>query len=273
LVPPRARRRIAGLAALSALVSVLAYSGIAAYLYFTQESLIFHPRPLAQDYRFALPGVEELRIPVEGAELSALHLKLPDPRGVVFFLHGNSGNLQSWASSIDFYRRVNYDLFIIDYRGFGKSSGRITSEAQLHADVARAWNWMAPQYAGRKRVVYGRSLGTGPAVKLASEVQPDLTILVSPYLSLDAMAHENYPWLPSAINRYPMHSDQWMPRLNRPVLVLHGDQDLTIPARQAEALSKLQPAARLVIIPGAGHNDIQRYPLYLDAIAGALAEL
>jgi pimeloyl-ACP methyl ester carboxylesterase len=64
-----------------------------------------------------------------------------------------------------------------------------------------------------------------------------------------------------------------MPRLNRPVLVLHGDQDLTIPARQAEALSKLQPAARLVIIPGAGHNDIQRYPLYLDAIAGALAEL
>ena len=270
---PRRARRIAGLAAISGLLSLLAYCGVAGFVYFTQESLIFHPVPLSVDYRFALPGVEEARIPVEGAELSALHLKLPNPKGVVFFLHGNSGNLQSWLTSVDFYRRVNYDLFIIDYRGFGKSSGRIESEAQLHADVKRAWQWLAPQYAGKQRVIYGRSLGTGLATKLATEVQPDLTILVSPYLSLDAMARERYPWLPSVINRYPMRSDEWITQIKRPVLVLHGDIDGVVPLSQGQRLARLQPASTLVIVPGAGHNDIQRFPVYLDTIADALGTL
>ena len=270
--PPRTRR-IAGLAAISGLLSLLAYCGVAGFVYFTQESLIFHPVPLSADYRFALPGVEEVRIPVEGAELLALHLKLPSPKGVMFFLHGNSGNLQSWLTSVDFYRRVNYDLFIIDYRGFGKSSGRIESEAQLHEDVKRAWQWLAPKYAGKQLVIYGRSLGTGLAAKLATEVQPDLTILVSPYLSLDAMARERYPWLPSVINRYPMRSDEWITQIKRPVLILHGDIDGVVPLSQGQRLARLQPASTLTIVPGAGHNDIQRFPVYLDTVAGALGTL
>ncbi|HEX9392238.1 MAG TPA: alpha/beta fold hydrolase [Usitatibacteraceae bacterium] len=271
--PPPRKHRIAGLALVGALVSMLAYCGVAGFVYVTQESLIFHPVPLPADFRFALPDVTEVRIPVEGATLSALQLKLPNPRGVVFFLHGNSGNLQSWIGSVDFYRRVDYDLLVLDYRGFGKSSGRISSEAQLHEDVRRAWQWLAPQYAGKKKVIYGRSLGTGLATMLASEVQPDLTILVSPYLSLDAMARERYPWLPSAINRYPMHSDAWVPQVKRPLLILHGDNDSVIPLRQGRELAGLQPAAKLVIVPGAGHNDLQRFPVYLDAITDALDTL
>ncbi len=270
---PQKRRRIAGLAAVAGLVSLLAYGGIAGFVYFTQEALIFHPTPLPADYRFNLPDVQEVRIPVEGAELSALQLKLPNPKGVVLFLHGNAGNLQSWVGSVDFYRRVNFDLLVLDYRGFGKSSGRIASEAQLHEDVRRSWQWLTPQYAGKKLVVYGRSLGTGLAAKLASEVQPDLTILVSPYLSLDAMARERYPWLPSAINRYPMHSDAWLPAVKRPVLILHGDQDGVIPLGQGQALARLQPAAKMVVVPGAGHNDLQRFAVYLDAISAAMNAL
>ncbi len=270
---PQKKRRIAGLAGVATLLGLLAYGGIAGVVYLNQEALIFHPTPLPADYRFTLPDVSEVRIPVDGAELSALQLKLPAPKGVVLFLHGNAGNLQSWIGSVDFYRRVNFDLLVIDYRGFGKSGGHISSEAQLHDDVQRAWQWLAPQYAGKKMVVYGRSLGTGLAAKLASEVQPDLTILVSPYLSLDAMARERYPWLPAAINRYPMHSDQWLPAIKRPVLILHGDQDGVIPLGQGQALAKLQPAAKMVVVPGAGHNDLQRFPVYLDAISNTMSAL
>ena len=93
----------------------------------------------------------------------ALHLRLPAPKGVVFFLHGNGGSLESWFINPEFYRRANYDLFMIDYRGYGKSTGQIESEAQLRADVRAAWATVAPQYAGRKVVFYGRSLGTGLA--------------------------------------------------------------------------------------------------------------
>lgn len=270
--PPRVRwaRRIA--IALVAL-PLLAWVAIVALVYFGQEGLIFHPQKLAPDYAFTLPGVVEEKIAVPGAELSALHFRLPNPKGVVFFLHGNGGNLQSWVTGVDFYRRVNYDLVMIDYRGYGKSTGRIDSEAQLHADVRAAWDRVAQEYAGKKRVVYGRSLGTGLAARLSAEVQPDLTVLVSPYSSLLAMGSDVYPWLPSFINRYTMRSDRWVTAIRNPVLILHGDKDSLIPIAQARLLMEARSGTEMVVVPEAGHNDIHQYSQYLDTLARKLAGL
>jgi pimeloyl-ACP methyl ester carboxylesterase len=253
--------------------SVLGYCVIGGYVYFKQENLIFRPVPLAADYRFAIPGVEEVAVPVAGATLSALHLRLPQPAGVVFFLHGNGGNLHTWMTNVDFYRRVNYDLFMLDYRGYGKSTGQVDSEQQLHDDVKAAWNQIVPQYRGKRLVIYGRSLGTGLAAKLASETQPDLTILVSPYLSLQAMGDEQYPWLPASINRYPMHSDQWLTAITRPVVIVHGDRDTLIPILHGERLQKLRAKTEMLVITGAGHNDIHKFPAYLDGLADKLMKL
>ena len=251
----------------------LGYCLIAGYVYFKQENLIFHPVPLPADYRFAIAGVEEVTVPVAGATLSALRLRLPHPAGVVFFLHGNGGNLESWMTNVEFYRRVNYDLFMLDYRGYGKSTGHVESEQQLHDDVKAAWNLVAPQYAGKRVVIYGRSLGTALAAKLASETQPDLTILVSPFISLQAMADAHYPWLPAFINRYPMHSDRWLTAITRPVVIVHGDRDTLIPISQGEALQKMRAATEMLVISGAEHNDIHEFPAYLDALAERLQRL
>ena len=133
-------------------LAVLGYVVIVAFVYFRQEKLIFSTVPLSPDHQFSIPDALEVKVPVTGAQLSAVHLRLPNPKGVVFFLHGNSGNLQTWLTGVDFYRRVNYDLFMIDYRGYGKSSGRIESEAQLHDDMRVAWSKVAPLYAGKKLV-------------------------------------------------------------------------------------------------------------------------
>ncbi len=253
--------------------ALLGYGVIAAYVYAQQESLIFRPAPLAADHRFAIPGVDEVRVPVAGAELSALHFRLPNPTGIVFFLHGNAGNLQTWLTSVDIYRRVNYDLFMVDYRGFGKSTGQVESEQQLHDDVKAAWNQIAPQYAGKKIAIYGRSLGTGLATRLARDIQPDLTILVSPYVSLQAMGDEQYPWLPGFINRYPMRSDEWLTAIARPVVILHGDRDTLIPISHGEKLKALRAATEMLVITGAGHNDIHKFPAYLDGLAERLQKL
>jgi len=140
-----------------------------ARLWFKQEKLLFAPDVLAASHPLAkAPDIHELTIDVPGAQLSALHLRLPAPKGVVFFLHGNGGSLESWFINPEFYRRANYDLFMIDYRGYGKSTGHIESEAQLRTDVRAAWATVAPQYAGRKVVFYGRSLGTGLAAGAAA---------------------------------------------------------------------------------------------------------
>ena len=274
LRPGSRRAMIARRVALSLLgLGLLCYAMVVAFVYFRQEKLIFHPLPLNADHEFKIADVEEVKVPVEGAELSALHLRLPNPKGIVFFLHGNSGNLQSWLTSVDFYRRVNYDLFIIDYRGYGKSSGQIESEAELHADVRTAWNSIAPKYAGKKLVVYGRSLGTGLAAKLAGDVQPDLTVLVSPYASLKALGDARYPWLPTALNRYPMRTDLWLPAIKGAVMIEHGDIDSAIVLSNGEALKQIRSATELIVVTGAGHNDIHKFPMYLDTLSERLKNL
>jgi pimeloyl-ACP methyl ester carboxylesterase len=246
------------------------YAALLALLWWQQERLLFAPQVLAPDHRFALGAdVHERYVDVPGARLHALHLKLPAPRGVVFFLHGNSGSLDNWFVNLEFYRRANYDLFMFDYRGYGKSGGHVTSEAQLHADARVAWDLLAPEYVGKKLVLYGRSLGTALAARLGADVEPDLTVLVSPYESMRALAAEVYPWVPSAVLRYPLDTAAAVSRLRRPLWLVHGEADTLIPARHSHALQRAQPSATLHIVPGAGHNDLQEFEDYRAALRRA----
>jgi len=256
------------------LLPVLAWAAVTAALWWTQESLLFHPEPLPADARLSIePDVQERLVDVPGAKLSVLELRLPEPRGVVFFLHGNAGNLQSWFTDTEFYRRAGFDLVMPDYRGYGKSTGRIESEAQLHADVMAVWREVAPRYAGKRVVFYGRSLGTGLAAELAATVPPDLTVLVSPYASIVGMARGHYPWLPPQVVRYPLRTDRVIGRIRGPLLLVHGDRDELIPFSESAKLQAIAPHARLVRIEGGGHNDLQDLPAYRQAMADALAAL
>lgn len=247
------------------------YGAVLACIWWGQEALLFAPQPLAQDHVFKFgPDVQERWIEVPGARLNALHLQLPNPKGVVFFLHGNSGNLESWFVNTDFYRRANFDMFMFDYRGYGKSSGSIQSQAQLEADALEAWNQIAPQYAGKRRVIFGRSLGTGLAAALAAQVQPEQTVLVSPYESMLALAQQHYPWVPAALLRYPLRTDLALPQLRGPLLLAHGEKDTLIPPAHSQKLQKLAPQAKLTLVPDAGHNDLQRFDAYLGPVRVAM---
>jgi uncharacterized protein len=266
-VVARALRTLAG----AALFAALLYATLLALVWWQQERLIFLPSPLPAEHRFDFGAdVHEAWVEVPGARLHALHLRNALPRGVVFYLHGNAGNLDSWFSHADFYRRQNLDLFMLDYRGYGKSSGRIESQAQLEADVRAAWASIAPHYVGKKRVFFGRSLGSALAAGLAAEEQPDLTVLVSPYESMAALAAEHYRWVPQALLRYPLRTDEALARVKSPVLLLHGQRDDLIEPRHSERLLRVAPRAERVLIESAGHNDLQEFPAYFEAIAARL---
>jgi uncharacterized protein len=267
-LPRWARTAAVILAALAA----LGYTGALALLYVTQERIILPASALAADYRFQFDQpFEEVWIPVPGASLHALHFKQPNPRGVVFFLHGNAGNLVSWTTGVDFYRRVNYDLFIVDYRGYGKSTGHIENEAQLYADARAAYDAMAPLYRDKPIVIYGRSLGTALAASLARDVQPRLLILVSPFSSLAASAAQAYPWAPDWVLKYPLRTDAIIGDVKSPILLIHGSEDKLIPISHSERLKALaRSPVELLVVPGAGHSDIHKFPVYLDGLAARL---
>jgi pimeloyl-ACP methyl ester carboxylesterase len=255
----------------AALTVGLLYAVLLGLVWWQQERLIFLPSRLAVDHRFDFGAdVHEAWVDVPGARLNALHLRNAQPRGVAFFLHGNAGSLDSWFTNAEFYRRLNLDLFMLDYRGYGKSSGRIASQEQLEADVRAAWASIAPRYAGLRRVVLGRSLGSALASGLAAELQPELTVLVSPYESMAALAAEHYRWVPQALLRYPLRTDEALSRVRSPVLLVHGERDSIIGPEHSQRLVAAAPHAELVLIPGAGHNDLQQFPAYLDALAARL---
>lgn len=253
------------------------YTAAIGYLYFRQERLLFEPirlpadQPLVDD-----PDVHEQWIDVPGARLSAACLRLPDPRGVVFFLHGNSGNLTDCLAEIDAFRRINFDVVMFDYRGYGKSTGCIASEEQLRADVRAVWAEFAPQYQGKRVVISGQSLGTGLAAGLAAELcaagqTPDLTLLVSPYTSGRALADELYPWVPRQVLRYPLHTLEHAIALKGPLMLIHGDKDELIGIHHSEALRSAVPKAQLLRIEGGGHNNLHKFPIFRKALEGALA--
>ncbi len=254
-------------------LGVLAYGGVAAFFYGSQESLIFKPVPLPAAYVSTLSDTTEVAIPVDGATLSALHFKRPDAKGVVFFLHGNSGNVSSWLKTTDFYAKNNFDVFMIDYRGYGKSTGHIESEAQLHQDVMTAWKFIAPQYEGRKRAIFGRSLGATLAAKLASEVTPDWTALVSPFYNLNAMREDYYAYLPAALMRYTFTTNAWLPKIKTPVTIVHGDVDPLIHFSHAERLHAIAPNTELVKIEGGTHSNLHHLQSYLDALSAKMQKL
>lgn len=253
-----------------------AYTAAIGWLWFRQERLLFEPTPLdpAQPL-IDQPDVHERWIEVPGARLSTAQLRLPQPRGVVFFLHGNSGNLRDCLVDLDAFRQVNFDVVMFDYRGYGKSSGRIASEEQLRADVRTVWAAFAPLYEGKRVVIAGQSLGTALAAGLAAELcaggqGPDLTLLVSPYSSARALASELYPWVPRQVLRYPLHTAEHAARLSGPLMLIHGDKDELIGIHHSHALRTAAPAAQLLCVEGAGHSDLHKFPSFRAAWHGAL---
>jgi len=252
------------------------YTAAIGWLWFRQERLLFEPTPLPpHEPLVSDDDVHETFIEVPAARLSAAQLRRSDPRGVVFFLHGNSGNLRDCLVDLDAFRQVNFDVVMFDYRGYGKSSGSIASEAQLRADVRAVWSHYAPQYEGRRIVIAGQSLGTALAAGLAAELcasgrEPDLTVLVSPYSSMRALADELYPWVPHQVLRYPLHTAEHAARLKGRLMLIHGDKDKLIGIHHSHALRTAAPAAQLLCVEGAGHGDLHTFASFRQALHGAL---
>jgi uncharacterized protein len=133
---------------------------------------------------------------------------------------------------------------------------------------------MAPLYRDKPVVIYGRSLGTALATALARDVHPRLLVLVSPFTSLAASATEAYPWAPQWILKYPLRTDAIIGEVKCPILLIHGTDDKLIPLVHSERLKALaRSPLELLVIPGAGHSDIHKFPAYLDGLAARLIEV
>jgi fermentation-respiration switch protein FrsA (DUF1100 family) len=231
---------------------------------------------LPPDYAFSFgQPFEEVRIPVPGALLDALHFKQPNPRGLVFFLHGNAGDLSTWTTGIDFYRKVNYDLFIIDYRGYGKSEGA-PNEHGLYLDARAAWDYLVNERRVHPNqiVIFGKSLGGAPAIDLASQVEPAGLIIQSSFTSAGDMAARVLPFFPRILLHTKMDSIGKIAHVRCRKLFIHSRADEVVPFELGRRLFDAAPEPKAFYeVKGAPHNStyIVGGKPYFDAIRGFLA--
>jgi pimeloyl-ACP methyl ester carboxylesterase len=249
------------------------YVALCCVLYFKQESLLFFPSRLRADHQFRFSGrFEERWMPVaDGTRLHGLLFHAPNSKGLVFYLHGNGGAVDSWGEAATAYTDLGYDVFFLDYRGYGKSEGRISSQAQLLNDVQTVYQRLLPEYPENRTVILGYSVGTGPATWLAAQQHPKLLILQAPYFSMRDLATRLYPFVPGFLVRYPLPTNELIGKVSAPVVLFHGDRDEVIYYESSLKLKALlKPSDKLIVLPGAGHNGMTDNPLYRRALAKLL---
>ncbi|OWY18903.1 alpha/beta hydrolase [Sphingobacteriales bacterium UPWRP_1] len=258
---------------LSAIALLIAlYLAACIIAYFIQEWFIFHPEKLPADfqYQYEYPFEEVFLHPEPGAVINGLHFKLPRAKGVVFYFKGNSRSVKGWGKFARDFLGKDYNFFMIDYRGFGKSRGR-RSEATLYHDCQVAYNYLKTLYPEEKIIVYGRSMGSGFATRIAAENNPQKLILDSPYYSFIETARRFLPFLPVAkIIKYHIRTDLWMPGVKCPVFILHGTKDRLIPFSSGKKLSLLSQNGVIIPIEDAGHNNLPRFAAYHDHLYAIL---
>ncbi|MEM6525464.1 MAG: alpha/beta fold hydrolase [Bacteroidota bacterium] len=248
------------------LLVLLVYAVISVLLYYLQEYFLFKPEKLPKEFQFYYENqaVEEYDIETrDGAIINGLHFKTENPRGVVLYLKGNSKSMKGWGKFAVDFTRHNYDVIMVDYRGFGKSTGRRSQKAIKH-DLQHIYNQIRERVDEKYIILYGRSMGSGFATKLASMNNPRMLILDAPYYSLKKVARRYLPFMPlSVILRYPMPTYKWLKYVNCPVHIIHGTNDKLIPFSSSVKLSKINPErTRLHSVIGGGHKNLNTFESY-----------
>jgi pimeloyl-ACP methyl ester carboxylesterase len=252
---------------------ILGYLLLLGIYYLVQERLIFKPEKLDQDfiYKYDTP-FKELFFDVEpGVRINGLHFIVNKPHGLILYFHGNSRSIKGWAKYARDFFRYNYDVVLVDYRGFGKSTGKRSEDLMLK-DMQFVYDTLAIQYTEHHIIVYGRSLGSGFAAKIASDNKPRYLILDAPYYSFTKAIERFLPILPIRfILRFQLRTDKWIRHVNCHTYIIHGTKDRLLPISNSQKLQALNPGKiTLIRIHGGGHNNLPTFNEYHNFIRDIL---
>lgn len=259
------------------LVGVAAYALFVGYLYLAQDRLFFFPTSslvTAPDHHgLAYEDVELLT--EDGVRLHGWFVPAPRPRATLLFFHGNGGNISHRIDSLQVFHELGLSVFILSYRGYGRSEGR-PGEAGIRRDADAAWRYLREDQgvAASRLVIFGRSLGAAVAAELAARNAPGAVILESPFTSAGDLGAEVYPWLP--VRRLIRHEYEVLGRMvaiDAPILVVHSRDDEIVPFEHGRRIADAAGAPLLEL--RGGHNDafLRSRTAYLQGLRSFLDPL
>jgi alpha-beta hydrolase superfamily lysophospholipase len=251
------------------------YTCLCICLFLFQEHLIFFPQQLSQDYQFQFDeGFDELDFKtVDGTSLSGVLFKADSTKGLVFVLHGNAGSINSCGNAAKVYTDLNYDVFFLDYRGYGKSEGTISGQKQLFEDNQFVYDSLKKGYNEEDIIIMGYSIGTGMAAKLASDNKPQQLVLQAPYYNMTELMKQRMPFIPTYILKYTFATNDYLRACNMPITIFHGTRDQVIPHTSSLRLQEeFKSQIKLIVLEGQGHNGISENEQFEKELKSILAD-
>ncbi|MCF6308152.1 MAG: alpha/beta hydrolase [Flavobacteriaceae bacterium] len=204
----------------------------------------------------------------DGAKLNGLHFKIKNPKGAILYFHGNAGDLQRWGQLTEFFVDKKYSVIVMDYRGYGKSTGK-KSQQNLYDDTQLWYDYATKYYKESEITVYGRSLGTAFATYVSLKNKPKKLLLESPFYSIEEVAKYRFPFLPvRSLLHYKFPTYQYINEVSCPITIYHGINDKVINYQQGKKLfeSIENSSKKLISIPEGGHNDLVNFKEYTSTI-------
>jgi uncharacterized protein len=256
----------------------LLYGMIGIGFYFFQDMILFHPEPLARDYSYSfdLPH-REVNIAYDRETNLNIVQFLPGSdaasKGVVLYFHGNRINISHYAGYAKNFTLRGYEVWMLDYPGFGKSTGSFTEE-RLYDYSLQVYRLARTRFQPDQIVIYGKSFGTGLASQLAAVRDCRLLILETPYYSFGSLVSHWMPGYPvENLLHYRFPTNEYLPKVTAPVLILHGTDDDLIPLKNAEKLiDALKPGDAFVRIEKGHHNNLNDFPLFHKQLDSVLSK-
>jgi len=251
---------------------LIIYVVLGLFLYFIQDKILFHPKALERNYSFRFDQpFTELNIPVSSTRnLNVVKFTADSAsKGIVLYFHGNRQNIERYAKFSKFFTDQGFEVWMMDYPGFGKSTGKRNEQA-IYQDAMLLYRMAIALQPSENIIIYGKSVGTGVASQLASVRECGHLILETPYFNIDALAKHYFPIYPvNPLSKYSFPINTYLQFVKAPVTIFHGTSDEVIPYNQAKKLKKENPDVNLITIEKGKHNNLTEYAVYnktLDTI-------
>ena len=244
------------------IIGIGIYAALSAYVYYMQSSLIYYPNMPGRDL-VATPETINLSyqdiefVTDDNIKLHGWFIPGKNAKATVLFFHGNAGNISHRLESIEIFHRLELNVFIFDYRGYGQSEGKIT-EKGTYRDAEAAWRYLNNTLgiSEKQIIIFGRSLGASIASWLASKHTPAALIIESGFTSVPSMGQRFYPFLPIRwLTHFKYDTKQYVNKLSSPVLVAHSKNDEIIPYDEGREIFAAAPEPKHFLEMRGGHND------------------
>lgn len=251
---------------------LVGYVSIGLIFYFFQDKLLFHPERVHPNADYQIPYAHRsIAISLDTEDTLHLIEFLPDTnapaRGIILYFHGNRKHIGYYADQTPPMTRAGYRVLMIDYPGYGKSSGTLT-EKKLYDWSEIVYRIAHKQVSADSIMIYGKSLGTGVATRLASLRGCKQLILETPYYDLPTVAARFLPIFPTRLlmnYEFPLH--RYLQQVRAPILTIHGTLDEVVSIHHAHKLqSLLKPEDRMILVKGGKHNGLTKDPAVRAAL-------